>query len=224
VVGLAVETSVAHGSVALFDGARILATRDWQRQQSHSEFVTPAIASLLRECGLATRDLKRLAVGLGPGSFTGVRVAVNVARALAFVHNLPVYAVDSHRILAEGAPRSELPLAVVTNAYKNSVFCSTYFWQGSSWREQLAPCAVPVASLPFTEPHLYLGDGLEAYGLRSEWLVPSGLLPYPQAQSLARLAELGAAPGRSLSWREVQPLYIRASSAEENKDKGMTKP
>jgi tRNA threonylcarbamoyl adenosine modification protein YeaZ len=226
VVGLALETSSITGSLALFESAhgsvQILGTRDWNRLNSHAEHVTGQIENLLSEHRLTSKDLKILAVGLGPGSFTGVRVGINVARALAYSHNLEIYGIHSLRILAEQVRHLDGPILSLVNAYKNSVFAARFLRSGNVLQELEAPHVVGVSDLPqiiSTRVH-YVGDALLAYeipaALRANLIESPETSPYPRAQDLAHIVGQDAVPDAKTVWENVKPLYIRASSAEEN--------
>ena len=99
---LALDTSTSQGGVAVLEGERVLSRIVWSREKSHSEFLTPNIETCLRDAGLEVRALDRIAVGRGPGSFTGIRVAINAARALAYALSKPVFTFDTMEILAAG--------------------------------------------------------------------------------------------------------------------------
>lgn len=228
--GLAIETSSLVGSVALFEfdpsDFSILKAKDWQRQQSHSELVTPAIEELLSSLKWKPRELNVIAIGNGPGSFTGVRVAVNVARAMAYSLNIPVMTFNSHRILAEQArQRTSLPILTLTNAFKQMVFAAKYehaSGKNGELVETRAPQALSLDQiLDFAESSvLCLGDGPTAYPLNDQILARLKIDPqfsvHPSAKDLCRMCAKIPAAGVPLSWQEVKPLYIRASAAEEN--------
>lgn len=94
-ISLAFDTSTPIGSVALARGADILGSRFLLRQFEHAAGLIPAVDELLRSADLVPRDLSRLVVGEGPGSFTGVRVAAATAKGLAATLDLPVWAFSS---------------------------------------------------------------------------------------------------------------------------------
>jgi tRNA threonylcarbamoyladenosine biosynthesis protein TsaB len=128
---LALDTSSRRGACAICRDGAPLAERAWSREKSHSEIATAALEALAqeaggREAGFCLAKLDALAVGIGPGSFTGIRVAVNAAKALAYALDKPIYCFDTCAILAEGAERSDLPLLTLVEAHKNLVYASTF--------------------------------------------------------------------------------------------------
>jgi len=226
--GLAIETSSLVGSVALFEfdpsNFSILKTKNWQREQSHSELVTPAIEDALLSHGWRPQDLNIIAISNGPGSFTGVRVAVNVARAMAYSLNIPVMTFNSHRALAEQARhKTSLPIITLTNAFKQMVFAAKYeHASDGELREVQAPLVLSLDKiLEFADaPALCLGDGPQSYPLDSQTSARLKIDPnfsvHPSAKDLCRLCAMVPDAGQTLAWQHVKPLYIRASAAEEN--------
>ncbi len=216
---IAFDTSTSHGGVAVLRDDKVLSRAVWQRQGSHGELLTPQIQSCLEAAGWSPQDLEAVAVGIGPGSFTGVRVAINAARSLAFAISKPVFAFDTTEIIANGCGRADLPLLVIVNAHKNMVFASTFRRDGSDWK-RLTPLEArePEQLLDLVHgPHLCLGDGYDEYHSLfppelSRLLVrDSSMSDYPQPEVLG-LMHLRASP---LDWKDVQALYIRESGAEE---------
>ncbi|MEZ4255181.1 MAG: tRNA (adenosine(37)-N6)-threonylcarbamoyltransferase complex dimerization subunit type 1 TsaB [Polyangiales bacterium] len=100
---LAVECATARGSVALVDEHGVRAVRDWDVPERHAESVLPAIEAVLDEAGVRFDQVAVMGVDVGPGSFTGVRVALATVKGLAFAHRIPVVGVNSLEVLAVGA-------------------------------------------------------------------------------------------------------------------------
>lgn len=92
---LLVESSTARGSVALLDGATLVAATDVALRARDAEHLMPAVDATLREAGMAVRDLARVACGAGPGSFTGLRIGAAIAKGLAHALGRPLHAVPS---------------------------------------------------------------------------------------------------------------------------------
>src|ERR1035437_8509156 len=101
---LAVETTSAMGSLCLADiqknNFEILSTRSWQKKSSHSEIITLELEAGLKEADLKLAVLTHLAIDNGPGSFTGIRVGLNLIRSLSYALNLPVRNFCSLEVLA----------------------------------------------------------------------------------------------------------------------------
>jgi tRNA threonylcarbamoyladenosine biosynthesis protein TsaB len=226
VVGLAIETSSVIGSLALFEFKEnfcaVLSSKEWNRENSHAEFVTGELQKLLAEFQLSTQQLDLISVGVGPGSFTGVRVGINVARSLAYAHGLPVYPVNSLRVLAEQGRDHSGAVITLVNAYKNSVFTARFARIHEVFQEVEEPRVLAVEELSsFVQaPTMCLGDATTVYDLspaiRSYLLESPSASRFPRARDLAEIAGYDRIPGSRTVWENVKPLYIRASSAEEN--------
>src|SRR5260370_4055275 len=106
---LAVESATLSGGVALLDGDRLLGEITLNIAITHSERLMSAVDRLLADCGLAPADLEGLAVSVGPGSFTGLRVGLATVKALALSLALPVAAVPALAALASPLPSSAAP-------------------------------------------------------------------------------------------------------------------
>lgn len=216
---LALETSTKMGSVAL--NAR---STYWEREKSHSEFVTFQVEKILNESNTTAKDLDFLAVGIGPGSFTGIRVGINIARALSFSHRQPVFTCNSLLLTAWPLVANfDSPVAVFVNAFRNMIYFARYQMLNAALVELTAPCALSPKNLNefIQEPHIVVGDGFTPY----ETQIPSTLSPllnrnsdfadYPHAKSLVELSQRAELKQQFFNWDQVIPLYIRASEAEE---------
>jgi tRNA threonylcarbamoyladenosine biosynthesis protein TsaB len=229
---LAFDTSTARGGVAILKNGKTLSEICWERQGSHAEFLTPAIEKCLSESGLKAQSLDALAIGHGPGSFTGVRVAVNAARSLGFALGKPTFVFDTAEILAAGVPttssefsnRTEFRhLLVIVNAHKNSVYASIFTFEKNHWARTLPLTAISAEDLSslVKSPHLCLGDGYLEYAnvlpanLKALLLRENSFSDFPLPTALGLLASSPTPLSRPLVWNEVQALYIRDSGAEE---------
>lgn len=212
----------------VFEGERLLSERTWRRAQSHSEFLTAEIEEALKEAQIPAASLDALAVGQGPGSFTGIRVAVNAARALGYALKKPIFVRDTTEILVEPVTRDE-PVLTLVNAQKNSFFASIFERRGHGWTRtrDLALLSLAEVEAVLTRPLVCVGDGCMEAELdlspdsKLNWIRDSKISDFPLASSLARLALSGQKTHRPLDWNAVQPLYIRASGAEEKLREGL---
>ena len=174
------------------------------------------------------QQLDAIAVGIGPGSFTGVRVAVNAARTLAFAITKNVYTYDTLELLAAANnTRTELPILAMINAHKNMVFAATFKYENGNYKRLTETQVYEPERLGvlINEAHLCIGDGFNEYKENiadpvARLLVrDEGVSDYPQPKSFQHLLSLNKrtqAPVRNaVDWRNVQALYIRESGAEE---------
>ena len=224
-ITLALDTSTNQGGLAILRASEVLVEKLWSRRQSHGEVLTAILEDCLQEARISISDLNRICVGQGPGSFTGARIGVNIARTLAYGLNIPVFVFDTMQILAAQIvpvpPRSR-PLLALVNAHRNLVYASRFRPQtdGTLLRTH-GPLAVDITDLEklVTEPHDCVGDGylelqtLFSSELQSRLIRDSGRSDYPLPSVLGRIPE--SLLSQPLDWKLVQPLYIRASEAEE---------
>jgi len=131
---LAFDTATPLVSVALHDGESVVAERVSDRPMKHGEQLAPLIAAVMDDVGIVRQDLTAIGVGCGPGPFTGLRVGLVTARTLAFVLDLPVYAVCSLDVLAVEAALSRAvssEFLVATDARRKEVYVASYAADGS---------------------------------------------------------------------------------------------
>src|SRR5512142_1116199 len=100
---LALEAATSIGSVAVFRGRELLASREVAMRSGAEEHLLPAIDDALRQAGATTRDLACVVCGAGPGSFTSLRVSASLAKGLAFAEGIPLFAVPSLALIAADA-------------------------------------------------------------------------------------------------------------------------
>jgi len=218
---LAVESATLSGGVALLDDDRLLGEITLNIAITHSERLMSAVDRLLADCGLAPADLDGLAVSVGPGSFTGLRVGLATVKALAMALDLPVAPVPTLDALAARLPFADAPVCPILDARKGEVYLSLYRWRGDGMaREWDYLALVPEAAAARLEPPvILLGDGVEAC---RPWLdrLGAGAQVAPAAQRLpsaAAVAGLGLAvlaAGGGVSAEALAPLYLRPSEAE----------
>jgi tRNA threonylcarbamoyladenosine biosynthesis protein TsaB len=124
---LAFDTASPTVTVALHDGEDVVVELTSDRSMKHGEQLAPLIESALERAGIVRQDLTAIAVGVGPGPFTGLRVGLVTARTLAHVLELPVYGVCSLDVLAaEAAEQLPGPFVVATDARRKEVYLASY--------------------------------------------------------------------------------------------------
>ena len=212
---LAVETSSLAGGVALLDGERLVAEYQLDVSVTHSERLMSAVDRVLADARWTPRDLAGLAVAVGPGSFTGLRIAVSTVKGLALALDLPIAAVPTLDAMAAALPWAALPVCPVLDARKGEVYASLYRWDGEAMRREWDYLALAPAALAarLDEPVLVVGDG--AGGVRSPYaraVPPPRRLPSPACVGALGLARLRR--GDTVTAAALAPLYLRPSEAE----------
>jgi tRNA threonylcarbamoyl adenosine modification protein YeaZ len=214
---LAVETSGPRGSLAVGDPAAktVFAQVTWEKKAVHSELITVELAELLNQSNLQIEDLTHISVNAGPGSFTGIRVGLNLARTLAYSLSLPIAATDSLTLLAARPELREKRILIALKAIQ-IYYYSAGFERGASGLKSV----IPAASRDKTELNA-LAEGFDRILVEGE---SAGFAFELQArEQIERLAQSPDALSFS-SWKEAKPLYIRASEAEEKLRMGLLKP
>jgi len=135
---LAFDTSAAHCAAALLSGGRVVAEAWEPMDKGQAERLLPLCEEVLARGGLGWADLDAVAVGTGPGNFTGIRIAVAAARGLALSLGVPAIGVTRLEALAEGLPR---PLTVVEDAKRGEVYVQRFTVGGAEAAVLSAPVA-----------------------------------------------------------------------------------
>ena len=193
---LALDTTAATATAALFRDETLVAEREADADKKHAETVLPLIDTLLEENGVTIAQIDRLAVDIGPGSFTGVRIGVSLVNALAFASGKPVVSVNSLVTLALSAGETEKPVCALIDARNGNAYAALY---QAGWTI-IEPCAVEIepfcAELP--EGTILVGD------VRAK------------QKTVPRAAFVGLAALRqdAQASAEAEPLYLRPSQAE----------
>ncbi len=222
---LSLESSTQLGGVAIVKDGMILAAESSLRQQSHSENLNAFVTTCLEHCGITLDDIDVFAVGQGPGSFTGIRVAANIGKTFSYIYKKPLVTIDSLALLAMPV-KSNLPVVSIINAYKNMVYFGRFdLSKGPEPLYHEGPTAIPVKDLSehIKNDVLVVGDGFETYceffpeNLKKKLHRDAQYSDYPKPETLGLAAELRAHKGQTIEWNSFVPLYIRASEAEENK-------
>src|SRR5919109_3236596 len=161
---LAVETSSRAGGVALLDGERLVAEYLLDVSATHSERLMAAVDRVLADARWTAGDLAGLAVAVGPGSFTGLRIAVSTVKGLALALGVPIAAVPTLDAMAAALPWAALPVCPVLDARKGEVYAALYRWDGQGMRREWDYLALAPAALAarLREPVLVVGDGAPA--------------------------------------------------------------
>ena len=199
---LAFDTSTANVTVCLFDetAGTVLAERNGAGPMKHGELLAPTDRRAATETATSRRDLTAVAVGVGPGPYTGLRVGVVTARTLGLVLGIPVRGICSLDAIGAAAAGLAEPFLVTTDARRKELFWASY--DGSGSRVE-GPFVDRPAELP--RDLLVLGAGPDLY--RDVFDRVSGPRD-PEAAWLARLAVWGEA-----SLVDPEPIYLRRPDA-----------
>jgi tRNA threonylcarbamoyladenosine biosynthesis protein TsaB len=218
---LAIETSGKIGSIALADGAFVLVEEQFPHGLKHAAEIVPIIDRLCRARGWGPRDLEYLYVSAGPGSFTGLRIGITLAKTLAFATGVKLIAVPTLRVLAENGPFDASNLVLVLDAKRDQIFTARYERRQGDWHEvepaHLDSLTAMLQRAP--RPVHLLGEGIPYHQkfIPSE---PSIIVTPPEVwrARAAAVAKFGAELARADQFSDADrltPIYIRLPEAEE---------
>jgi tRNA threonylcarbamoyladenosine biosynthesis protein TsaB len=228
---LALDTATSTAGIAVVDGDRVLGEARHDTAGRGADLLV-AIDRLCREAGVAPGELEAIAVGAGPGSFTGLRIGMATAKGIAFAANRPLWAVsslaaladDAHRELAAGRQVADSVICAALDARRGEVFAGCFRGGVAIAAErvlapdELAPWVASSAGAGSDEASAnaqrvwFAGDAIAAHraalaALDGQWLAART----PSGRAVARLALAGARVDVTLGGA---PTYIRPSEAE----------
>jgi tRNA threonylcarbamoyladenosine biosynthesis protein TsaB len=222
VLVLGIETSTPQASVAIGSEQGVVASALVSRGATYNEFLLPAIGFCLEQAGLGYRNLGGIAVGVGPGLFTGMRVGVATAKALGHTLSVPVVGLTSLDTLAYEVRYSQKTIAAVLDARRNEVFHAFYrpspggIQRMTDYRvERPERLAVGIASRP--EEVLMVGNGALLYRELFTDLGPvveigSMSHAFPNARGVVELALPRLFREEFGPVHELKPFYLRRSA------------
>jgi len=207
---LGLETSTAAGSLALVEDGRTVGESEIDTRLDHSARLLPTLDKLLRWAGWEVADLDAVAVGLGPGSFTGIRVGLAAAQGLALGGSIPLFGVGSFPALVRGSVLDKGIVVPLLDAGRGRIYGGRYSRNGSGIEELLPPRVIGEDGLEelVRGAHIVTPDGprfrpiLEALGVR-EW--EEG---FPRARWIAGLAGERMEYDPTDELHTAEPIYL----------------
>lgn len=221
---LAIDTATQVSSVAVADEDRLLAELTMQARLTHSETLMPHIQQVLRMASMPKEQLDGIAVSIGPGSFTGLRIGLAAAKAMAYALDLPIVGISTLKALACHYPVSGVRIVCMLDAQKGNAYVESYRWEAGRL-VTLQPVRVmniveAVESCGrAAEPVVLLGDAVQKK-VRGKIELPQGVtvapphLLMPRAACTAMLGVAELAAGHRDPVMSMEPVYIRRSEAE----------
>ena len=123
---LTLDTSTEHGAIGLAVRSGEVVVTSTEGGRRHGRDLIPAVAALLRTAGVALRDIELIAVGVGPGSYTGLRVGLTAAKTLAYATGAPLIGLDSLHAVACNAPADSPRVSVIADAQRGQLYIAEF--------------------------------------------------------------------------------------------------
>lgn len=224
---LAADTGTSINTVAVCEGQRILAETIVDTGRAHSEKLLVTVDWALQEANLSLDDVQLLAIGIGPGSFTGLRVGAATWKGLACARNLPLVAVPSLDAMTRVAPFHDEIVCPLLDARMHEVFAAVYEFKAGERRKKVEDSVCPIGAIldriGATSP-VFLGNGAVLYHdeivdrIAGARFVPPAF-NVPRASAVAAEGAALFEAGISTDAETVSPVYLRKSQPEEKKAK-----
>ena len=220
---LGIESATEQVGVAIGGHEGVIATFEVARGRRHAEILTPAIEFVCRQADIGLDEIGCVAVDAGPGLFTGMRVGLSAAKALALALRVPMIGISSLDLLAFPCRHTDRVVVPVIDARKSEVFWAMYRQVPGGVQRVSPPTVGPVDDLVAdllarSQEVLCVGDGAERYrdeiveGYRCEVSGPV----HPAPGALVQLAHARALREEWVRPDEIEPIYLRAPDAQIN--------
>ena len=215
---LGLESATPQVGVALGSGDGVLASFHSSRERRHAETMAPAVEFVCRQAGVELTDVDVVAVDVGPGLFTGLRVGLATAKAIAHACGAPMVALDSLEILAFPARVTDRLIVSAVDARRNEVYHATYRGEAGVLRTIDEPRAEPPAEVAARleasdEDCLMVGDGAlrfaDIFGQVPRIEIAREGFRFPNAGNLVELAHRKIEREGLVPQDDVEALYLR---------------
>lgn len=205
-------------------------------KKTHSERLMPLLDQLLSESGIEREEIEAVAAAAGPGSFTGLRIGVSTARALAQALNIPAVPVCTLQALAEAVPVPGSLICPILDARRNQVYTALFKREARapySLETLLAPTALDLQELlealqGFDQPVIFLGEGLHTFAPTITKSLPTAQIAPAtfricRAALVAQRAQHILRENPDASYQKLLPYYLRRPEAERLAEEGRNK-
>jgi tRNA threonylcarbamoyladenosine biosynthesis protein TsaB len=215
---LGVDTSTPIGSVGLIDGARFVAEHTLSIVKAHSSRLMPAIDQILKWGDLTVHDLDACAVGIGPGSFTGIRIGVGTIKSLCYALKKPIIGISTLEAIAYNLRYTDKLICPILDARKDEVY-GAVFRGGQNLLRKSDDLCVPIEALlsHIDNDAIFVGDGLRRYApvvqeqFGEDVSLADSIFNVPRGASIARIGYDRLLNGQSGDYFSLTPNYVRDS-------------
>lgn len=214
---LGIDTSTHYAGVILWNQGQLLASHSWYSTQSHTAHLTPAVQNLMRGAKLSLSDLTGVAIALGPGRFSALRVGMSVAKGLCIALNIPVTGISTLELEAypySGVSKSICP---IVGAGREQVAWAQFQTKAGQLHKLQTEAIIDIVQLPAVAPKqaLFCGEGTISHSSYLKEVLGKSItvVEYPgpsmRLWSLAKLGWERQENGVADAPESLQPLYIR---------------
>ncbi|HCP24382.1 MAG: tRNA (adenosine(37)-N6)-threonylcarbamoyltransferase complex dimerization subunit type 1 TsaB [SAR202 cluster bacterium] len=213
---LSVDTSTRYASVALSNGERVVASRTWHSTINHTAELMPAVVQILEGAGLAAAELDGIAVALGPGGFSALRVGISAAKGLALVGKTPIVGVGTLDMEAHPYLKAGMTVCSLLEAGRQECATALYGPDGLRTREDRV-CTAEELLAEITGPALFCGEGVTPWELQIKEALgeKAHTVKSPSSARVWALAAIGQQrldAGDRDDLITLQPEYLRMPS------------
>lgn len=218
-VVLGIDTATWTAAAGVVRDGEVLAEGVYREERSHTRSLTQLVERVLADAGLAITDVEGLAVSIGPGSFTGLRVGLALAKGIAFAGGVPIAAVPTLEALAwaAGAAPGETVCAAL-DARKQEVYAALFTMTAEGPRRETPDEALRPAALAARLPQgcILVGDAGDVYGvvLGAHTILRPFATYHPRGGVVARLGWQRLRAGAAETIGPLEPVYVRPPDAE----------
>lgn len=209
---LAIDTATQYAGLALYNSDGLRAEESWTTDRNHTVELMPRIARMLESAQLKVIDLTALAVAIGPGSFTGLRIGLAVAKGIALPHKLAVVGIPTMEIAAYPFRDQPLPVWAIAQAGRSRILAACYGKKEGHWQQLVSPAVTTVEALlrQLEPPLLCTGeiDAKAAKTLAQKAHVASPAARLRRAGYLAELAAQRLAASEQDDPDALAPVYV----------------
>jgi tRNA threonylcarbamoyladenosine biosynthesis protein TsaB len=146
--------------VALYNGAQVISEEVWTSRDYHTVELAPAVAQMMERAGVGVADLRAIAVATGPGSFTGLRIGLALAKGICLARHLPLIGIPTLDIMAAAQPPKQLPLAAAVRAGRGRLAVGWYQATRDGWQSanDIEVLTIQKLSGKITQPTMVCGE------------------------------------------------------------------
>ncbi len=226
---LAIDASGIAGSIAYIKEGRLVGEYYICDKLTHSQTIMPMLEHMKKLLEIDIDTLDVIAVTSGPGSFTGLRIGVTTAKALALALNLPIIGIPTLDVIAHNMTHTTQLICPIMDARRNQVYSALYQWEEKELRRltEYRACDLDAYLEELKQKEeaiIFLGDGIDVYREKVEVVLGNrasfapDFLKLQRASALATVASDYFEKGEMMDASKLVPMYLRKSQAEREKE------